>query len=132
LIIYTNYLLRVTVFMMVLSSATIFLLVFGIVGLGVGLGAVYPNFRHENIAQVATSFGGLIYMISSSVFIALVIVLEAGPVYAILSAHFRGEALTHLQWVWITGSFIMVIFVQIVAVKKPMAAGLKSLSRYEG
>jgi len=132
LIIYTNYLLRVTAFMMVLSSATIFFLVFGIVGLGVGLGAVYPNFKHENIAQVATSFGGLIYMISSSVFIALVIVLEAGPVYTILSAHFRGEAVTHLQWVWITGSFILVIFVQIVAVKKPMAAGLKSLSRYEG
>lgn len=132
LIIYTNYLLRVTAFMMVLSSATIFFLVFGIVGLGVGLGAVYPNFKHENIAQVATSFGGLIYMISSSVFIALVIVLEAGPVYTILSAHFRGEAVTHVQWVWITGSFILVIFVQIVAVKKPMAAGLKSLSRYEG
>jgi ABC-2 type transport system permease protein len=132
LIIYTNHLLGVTAFMMVLSSATMFFLVFGIAALGVGLGAVYPNFKHENIAQVATSFGGMIYMISSSVFIALVIVLEAGPVYTILSAHFRGEVIARLQWVWIMGSFIMVIVVLIVAVKKPMAAGLKSLSRYEG
>jgi ABC-2 type transport system permease protein len=132
LIIYTNYLLKVTPFMMALSTVTMFFLVFGIVALGVGLGAVYPNFRHENIAQVATGFGGLIYMIISSVFIALIIMLEAGPVYAILSAHFRGEAITHLQWVWIAGSFILVIFLNVFAVQRPMAAGLKALSGYEG
>ena len=132
LIIYTNYLLKVTPFMMALSTVTIFFLVFGIVALGVGLGAVYPNFRHENIAQVATGFGGLVYMIISSVFIALIIMLEAGPVYAILSAHFMGEAITHLQWVWIVGSFILVIFLNIFAVQRPMAAGLKALNGYEG
>jgi len=132
LIIYTNYLLKVTPFMMALSSVTIFLLVFGIVALGIGLGAVYPNFHHENIAQVATGFGALIYMISSSVFIALVIMLEAGPVYAILSAHFKGVSITYFQWVWVVCSFIGVIFVNIFAVKRPMAAGLKALNSYEG
>ena len=132
LIIYTNYLLKVTPFMMALSSVTIFFLVFGIVSLGVGLGAVYPNFRHENIAQVATSFGGLVYMISSSVFIALVIILESGPVYTILSSHFRGEPITYLQWIWIVGSFILVIFLIILAIQRPMAAGLKALNSYEG
>ncbi|MFB0521460.1 MAG: hypothetical protein ACETWD_08545, partial [Desulfatiglandales bacterium] len=132
LIVYTNHLLKVTPFMMALSSVTIFFLVFGIVALGVGLGAVYPNFRHENIAQVATGFGGLIYMIISAVFIALVIILEAGPVYTILSAHFRGETITHLQWIWIIGSFILVVLVNIFAVQRPMAAGLKAISAYEG
>ena len=132
LITYTNYLLRVTPFMMALSTVTIFFLVFGIVALGVGLGAVYPNFGHENIAQVATGFGGLVYMIISSVFIALVIMLEAGPVYTILSAHFKGEAITHLQWVWIVCSFILVIFLNIFAVQRPMAAGLKAIHGYEG
>jgi len=132
LIIYTNYLLKVTPFMMALSSVTIFFLVFGIVALGIGLGAVYPNFHHENIAQVATGFGALIYMISSSVFIALVIMLEAGPVYTILSAHFKGLSITYLQWVWVVCSFIGVIFVIIFAVKRPMAAGLKALNSYEG
>ncbi len=132
LIIYTNYLLKVTTFMMVLSSVTIFFLVFGIVALGVGLGAVYPNFRHENIAQVATGFGGLIYMIISSIFIALVIMLEAGPVYTILSTHFRGQEISHLQWIWIVGSFILVIFLNIFAVQRPLAAGLKAINDYEG
>jgi len=132
LIIYTNYLLKVTPFMMALSTVTIFFLVFGIVALGVGLGAVYPNFGHENIAQVATGFGGLMYMIISSVFIALIIMLEAGPVYAILSAHFRGDAITHLQWIWIVGSFSLVIFLIVFAVQRPMAAGLKAIDGYEG
>ena len=132
LITYTNYLLEVTPFMMALSSVTIFFLVFGIVALGVGLGAVYPNFQHENIAQVATGYGGLIYMITSSVFIASVIVLEAGPVYTILSAHFKGEAITHFQWVWIVSSFILVVLLNIFAVQRPMAAGLKAIRAYEG
>ena len=132
LITYTNYLLEVTPFMMALSSVTIFFLVFGIVALGVGLGAVYPNFQHENIAQVATGFGGLIYMIISSVFIASVIVLEAGPVYTILSAHFKGEAITLFQWVWIVSSFILVVLLNIFAVQRPMAAGLKAIHAYEG
>lgn len=132
LIIYTNYLLKVTAFMMVLSSVTIFFLVFGIVSLGIGLGAVYPNFKHENIAKVATGFGGVMYMITSSMFIALVIILEAGPVYTILSAHFKGEVITYLQWFWIVSSFILAIFLIIIAVQRPMAAGLKALNNYEG
>jgi len=132
LIIYTNYLLKVTAFMMVLSSVTILFMVFGIVSLGVGLGAVYPNFKHESIAQVATGFGGMIYMISSSVYIALVVVLEAGPVYTILSSHFRQEGLGPLQWAWIIGSFVAVIVLQVVVVKKPMAVGLRFLSKHEG
>jgi ABC-2 type transport system permease protein len=132
LIIYTNYLLKVTTFMMVLSSVTIFFMVFGIVALGIGFGAIYPNFKHENIATVATGFGGVMYMITSLVFIALVIILEAGPVYTILSVHFKGAAITHLQWCWIVGSFILAIFLIIIAVQRPMAAGLKALNDYEG
>jgi ABC-2 type transport system permease protein len=132
LIIATNYLLKVTTFMMVLSSGTIFFLVFGIVSLGIGFGAIYPNFKHENIATVATGFGGVMYMITSSVFIALVVVLEAGPVYAILSAHFKGEAITCLQWSWIVGSFSLALVLIIIAVQRPLAAGLKALDNYEG
>jgi len=132
LIIYSNYLLKVTPFMMVLSSITIFFMVFGIVALGVGLGAVYPNFQHENIAKIATGFGGFIYMVASSVFIAIIVMLEAGPVYAILSAHFKGETVSLLQWVWIGSSFIVVILLNIFTVKKPMSLGLKAITDYEG
>ena len=45
-------------FMMVLSTITIFCIVPAIVGIAIGLGAVYADFKSENPAQVVTSFGG--------------------------------------------------------------------------
>jgi len=132
LIVYSNYLLRVGGFMMVLSSTTIFFMVFGIVALGVGFGSIYPNFEHENIAKIATSYGGFIYMVTSFIFIAITVVVEAGPVYSILKARFKGEPISELQWIWIACSFIFVVFLSILTVKKSMSAGIKALTNYGG
>lgn len=131
LIIVTNYLLHVTLFMMFLSSITIFLAVFGIVALGVGLGALYPDFKHENIAKVATGFGGLIYMIFSAVFMAVIIILEAGPVYLLFTSGVRGEAVSGIQWLFVITSFVAVFLLILFTVYKPMKMGAEALSRYE-
>jgi len=131
LIIITNRLLHVTTFMMILSSVTMLMAVFGIVALGIGFGALYPSFKHENIAQVATGFGGLMYMMFSAIFIAVVIVLEAGPVYILFMADVRGVAVTMLQWCMIVPAFILVLCISIFAVYKPMKMGLEALSKYE-
>jgi len=131
LIIATNYLLDVTPFMMILSTVTIFFAVFGIVALGIGFGAIYPNFKHQNIAQVATGYGGLMYMIFSAIFMASVIVLEAGPVYLIFMADVRGNPITYLQWSFIIPSFLLVLLINFLAVYKPMKMGLEALVKYE-
>ena len=131
LIIFTNYLLNVTPFMMILSSLTMFLAVFGIVALGIGFGALYPRFNYENIAQVATGFGGLMYMIFCALFMALVIILEAGPVYFIFWANIKGVPLTGLQWLLIIPSFLMVLLLSAFVVYKPMKVGVKALMQYE-
>ena len=131
LIIGTNYMLEVTRFMMFLSSITMFFMVFGIVALGIGLGALYPNFKYENIAQVATGFGGVLYMIVSSVFIGLVIVLEAGPVYILFMANLRGNTISLFQWLFIIVSFSAVLVINITAIFKPIKMGLKALREYE-
>jgi ABC-2 type transport system permease protein len=72
LIICTNQLLEVTRFMMFLSSVTMFFMVLGIVALGMGFGALYPDFKCQNIAQVSTGFGGVLYMIVCSLFIGAI------------------------------------------------------------
>ena len=131
LILFTNYLLHVTPFMMVLSSVTMFLAIFGIVALGIGFGALYPNFRYENIAQVSTGFGGVMYMIVSAIFMASIIVLEAGPVYVIFMANVREETIRGLQWLFIIPSFVAVLGINVLAVYKPMKMGLEALTRYE-
>ena len=86
LMVATNLLLQVTPFMMGLSTVTVFCMVPGIVSMGVGLGAAYPDFKAENPAQTVTSFGGLVFMILCAVLIALVVLIEAGPVYRLFMA----------------------------------------------
>ncbi len=67
----------------------------------------YPDFKAENPTQTVTSFGGLVFMILCAAYIGVVIVIEAGPVYAIFMAEINRQALSILKWVWITVSFSM-------------------------
>ncbi len=128
LIVVTNKLLSVTPFMMGLSTITVFFMVFGITAMGVGLGAAYPNFHLGNIAQVATGFGGMFFMILCMCFVGSVIVLEAGPVYTIFMAKLRGSAIPLVQWAWIILCFALVAIMNVLAVCWPMRLGVKRLS----
>jgi ABC-2 type transport system permease protein len=129
LIVVSNILLHVTPFMMVLSVTTVFFMVPGIVSMGVGFGAAYPDFQSENPAQSVTSFGGLLFMIICAGFIAAIIVLEAGPVYSIFMAGIRRVSLSPLQWIWLAGSFSLVLLLCILALIVPMRWGGRCLSR---
>jgi ABC-2 type transport system permease protein len=131
LVISTNHLLHVSRFMMILSSATMFMAIFGIVALGIGIGALYPNFKFENIAQVSTGFGGVIYMIISATFVGAIIVLEAGPVFIIFMAGVRDRAISAPQWLFIISSFLGVLALITVTIYKPMKMGIKALMEYE-
>jgi ABC-2 type transport system permease protein len=128
LIISTNILLQVTTFMMVLSTATVFFLVPGIVALGIGLGAAYPDFKAENPAQSVTSFGGLIFMILCAGTISLIILLEAGPVYHLFMANLHAKTLSPLFWLWLVFSLAVALFICILAVLLPMRFGEKRLT----
>lgn len=131
LIMLTNHLLEVNRFMMLLSSGTMFFMVFGIVALAIGYGALYPNFTCQNIAQVASGFGGVLFMIVSSLFIGVIIVLEAGPVYVLFVSNVRGQPVSTYQWMLITLSFTTAFLINAAAVFWPMKIGLKALREYE-
>ena len=131
LIIATNILLKVTPFMMFLTVSTMFFMSFGIVALGMGMGAMYPDFKSENIAQVSTGFGGVLYMLVSSLFIGLVIVLEAGPVYMIFISEVRGVPISRLHWLFILASFLAVLAASCASVFSPLKLGIRALGRYE-
>jgi len=89
LIFLSNLLLHVPPWMMAVSLVTIFLMTFGITAIGIGLGALYPNFNYENAAEIPTSFGGAIAMILSVAFIAVAVIIEAWPVYQLTIASLR-------------------------------------------
>ncbi|MBC2695900.1 MAG: hypothetical protein HF982_11620 [Desulfobacteraceae bacterium] len=127
LIIVTNLLLNVTPFMMYLSIITLFFLTPGVVSLGIGLGAAYPDFNSENPAHTVTGFGGLVFMIISAAYIGAVIVLEAGPVYTIFMSGIRNENLSYFQLLWIIGSFFTAFLISMLAIILPIRFGEKRL-----
>src|SRR4051794_38708086 len=82
----TNSLLEVSAFMFWVSTLTITLMTFGLAGLAMGFGTLFPQFETENAAQIPTSFGGLLFMMASVALIAGVVIAEARPVYGYLRA----------------------------------------------
>ncbi len=132
LIIATNILLKVTPFMMALSTVTIFFLVPGVVAMGIGFGAAYPDFKADNPAQTVTSFGGILFMMVCAGYIGAVIFIEAGPVYNIFLADIKQRELTIFEWTWVTGSFVIAFVLSIAAIIIPMKFGEKKLSELQG
>jgi len=128
LIVATNFLLQVTPFMMALSGFTVFLVVPGIVAMGIGLGAAYPDFKAQNPTQTVTSFGGLVFMIACAGYIGLVIIIEAGPVYNLFMAGIHNKTISPTIWIWTVGSFTLVVVFSLLAIFLPMRFGERRLS----
>jgi ABC-2 type transport system permease protein len=125
----TNVLLQATGFMMAVSVGTILLLTLAIAALALGYGAVYPQFDTENAAQIPTSFGGLVFMMTTVVLLAIVIVLEAAPVYAYLQAVRNDQAIgVSLGMVL---PFVAVALVCTLATAIPLRVGLQRMEEYE-
>ena len=93
----TNYLLDVSVFMFGVSLLTIVFMTFAVSGLAIGFGTLFPQFETENAAQIPTSFGGLLFMMSAVAVIGGVVVLEARPVYSYLAAQTFGGRLNPVE-----------------------------------
>ncbi len=82
--VFTNWLLHASAFMMAVAVGTIVLYTLAASALALSFGALYPQFGTENAAQIPTSFGGLVYMMSSLSLLAAVIMVEATPVMTYL------------------------------------------------
>jgi ABC-2 type transport system permease protein len=93
----TNYMLAVSPFMFAVSTLTIVLMTFAVAGLAIGFGTLFPQFETENAAQIPTSFGGLLFMMTAIAVIAGVVVLEARPVYSFLRAQTFGGGADPLE-----------------------------------
>jgi ABC-2 type transport system permease protein len=103
----TNSLLRVSPFMMWVSLATIVLYTMAVSALALTFGVFYPQFGTENAAQIPTSFGGIVYMMTSLCLLAVVIMIEALPVTAELRAWHRGEQLQATPELLVAGALVM-------------------------
>jgi ABC-2 type transport system permease protein len=108
----TNRILHASDFMMLVSVGTVVAYTLAVGGLALGMGTLFPQFDTENAAQIATSFGGLVFMLLAVTLLGAVIVLEAWPVTEALRAHQAGAetmAVSPLGWLAFGGVVVLCV-----------------------
>ncbi len=131
LIILTNLLLDTHPIVAWLGVGTIFVMVLGITGLAIGTGAVYPNFKWENVAKIPASFGGVIFMVLAITFVAVVVAIQYRPVYGIMLTILRGRSLVSAQFAEAGLSAVFVLILSLFCFIVPMEIGLRRLQERE-
>lgn len=124
----TDALLEVSQFIFAVSVFTITFLTFAVAGLALGLGTLFPRYESESAAQIPTSFGGLVFMLSSAALIGAVVLLEARPVYAYLSQETFGTVANPTDMVV---GFALAGVLCLAATFVPLRVAISRLDRLE-
>ncbi len=126
LIVITNIVLEASAFILALTTVTMIGITFALTALALGFGALYPNYDTENVAEIPTSFGGLLFMMAAVSYLAGVIVLEAWPVYLYLQSRFQmGAAAVSLTplVLGVSGATVLTV----LATWLPLRAGIRKV-----
>jgi ABC-2 type transport system permease protein len=130
LILITNVVLDASPFILTLTTLTMIGVTFGLTALALGFGALYPNYETENVAEIPTSFGGLLFMMCAVSYLAGVVLLEAWPVFLYLNSRFReGEAVVGVMPVAIGVSGAALL--TALAIWAPLRAGIGKVRSLE-
>lgn len=123
LVVVSNMLLQVDAYVMQVSIVGIFFITIGVVGMAVGMGAMYPKFKYENISEISSGTGGILFIISSLIYVGIVLVLGARPMYVHFTQRFLGGA-ENLE---VMGFYALVIAFSVYVAIEPMRRGIRSL-----
>ncbi len=124
----TDALLQVSPFMFIVSLLTITFMTVALAALALGIGTLFPQFETENAAQIPTSFGGLVFMMTGIALIAGTVTLEARPVYAYLRAKMYGTPIDSTEMILGFGLAALLCFTATVV---PLRVALRRLETIE-
>lgn len=111
------------------SVATLTLMTFPIAALGLWLGSLYPQFDHENAAKIPSSFGGVVYMIVTILFIGANSLLEAWPIWALVATGLTHRSLTTGEMMRVVASFAAVIVLDVAVFALAARNGIRALEK---
>ena len=124
LVIVSNYLLEVDAYVMKVSILGVLLITVGLVGMGVGMGAMYPMFRYENVSEISSGTGGILFMLSSLSYVALVLIFGARPMYVHFKEKFLFESIGGLD---VPVLYSLVVLLTLIVTFVPMRRGIRRL-----
>jgi len=131
LTIVANEMMGVDPFLKVVSALAIVFMSLALVGLATGLGARYPRFRSDNIAQVAGSYGGVTFMVGAVLFLVVMIVLLGWPSSTFLWHRFRRTRLSDLEQALMAASFLGAAGVSLATWWLSMRLGVRALQQMD-
>ncbi len=99
-----------------------------IVSLGLAFGAAYPRLDSTNAAQIATGFGGVVYMVSCLALIASVVALEIWPVARLFWRRLATEPLGEVETILVVLAFAATIVLTAAVAAVARRAALRSLA----
>ncbi len=123
LVIISNILLQVDAYVMRISIIGILFITIGVVGMAVGMGAMYPKFDYENISEISSGTGAILFIISSLIYIGIVLVLGARPMYI----HFKQIFLGGVDDLEVMGFYTLIIALSFYVAIEPMRRGIRAL-----
>jgi len=126
LVVASNRLLEVDDYVMNVSVIGVFLLTLGLTGLGLGLGSLYPKFDYENISEISSNAGGIIYMTLALSFIGLILMLGARPVYVHFNERFLFKSIGGID---VPICYTLIIILTGLITYLPLRLGVRSLNQ---
>jgi ABC-2 type transport system permease protein len=131
LILVSDYFLSASPFLFAVSAAAIFVLTIGTTALAVGVGAIYPNFKEQNIARLSTGASSIIYMIQAMFYVVACVTALFFPTRRIYETTLSGLRLPTEEWVFIGGCVAAVLVLTFAVVFVAMRRGVRSLETME-
>ncbi len=130
LIVVTNIILEVSTLILVITTVAMVGVTFAMTALALGFGALYPNYETDNMAEIPTSFGGLIFMMAAVSYLAGVVMLLAWPVYGFLQATLQGRSGLESAVPLAVGAAGALLLTSL-AVVLPLRAGVRKIRSLE-
>jgi len=124
----TNIILKTSRPLIYVSCGVAGLASFGLVGLSIGLGSLYPNFREDNTAKIVSGFGGTLNFVVALFYVIIMIGAFLGPFYNFEVNGFISERTFHGM---LAVSWLVTVGMTAVVGIAPMVLGYKQLDHME-
>ncbi|MCC6694270.1 MAG: hypothetical protein IT365_01440 [Candidatus Hydrogenedentes bacterium] len=128
LVMLSCYMLKVEPIFFALALYSIIVTNFGLSGLAVGLGSLYPNFHEENPARIVSGMGGTLNFLLSMGYIVLVVGTQTAVMqWRALDAYTHAHTFAYA----LTAAVVFIAILSAVSTWLPMRLGLRNLNRAE-
>lgn len=124
----SGYMLKLEPIYYALTVYSVIITNFGLAGLAVGLGTLYPTFTEDNPARIVSGMGGTLNLLVSIGYITLVVAAQTFILQWRVLERFTSP---EMFWVALAGALVFVTGLSVLCTLAPMRLGLRNLEGRE-